>query len=104
MPRFNRRRDRGRIIGLDTIEAPPQPVEPRHRNALDTDVRRDRLINPSLRRHFVAACVALAEVSVDPVAVRFAQPAVDEPGQQLPNVLMVSDRLIDLVHTELRKC
>ncbi|MGC2030590.1 MAG: hypothetical protein WA642_11260, partial [Steroidobacteraceae bacterium] len=67
-------------------------VESGHRHLLDSGVGGDHLIDLPLGGALVAARTAHAQVRFDTPAVGFAQPAIDVPWQQFPNIPVLGGR------------
>ena len=81
LPTDGRGRALGRRVGGNggrgCFNTLPKFVEPGHGHLLDSGVGCDDLVNLPLCGVFRAALPAHAQVSLDPSAVRFAQPSID---------------------------
>src|ERR1700676_4963973 len=96
-PRPLRRRV-GRIGDLGSLDALPELVESGRRYLLDGSVGHDDMVDLSLRDALVATDAAHLQMRLDTPAVGFAQPLVDVPRKQLPNISMIGSRRIWIIH------
>src|ERR1700736_1936828 len=83
--RFRGRRA-GRLVAFDALA---QFVESSRRHLLDAHVGRNDPMDLTLSGALVAAAATEAQVRFDASAVRLAQAAIDEPRQEIPDLLVL---------------
>jgi len=87
-----------RIGDLGSFDALPELVESGRRYLLDGSVGHDDLVDLPLRDALVATDTAHLQVRLDTPAVGIAQPLVDVPRKQLPNIRVIGSRRIWIIH------
>ena len=101
--RIRRARRVGRRIeangALRLFDALSQSIESGHRHLLDGRIGRHHVIDSPLGPALVATGAAQAQVRLDALAVAFAQPSIDEPRKQLPNIVVFGGR-VSCIHKE----